>query len=221
MAQALSRSDIKSVQENMNRFVKKYLHGLGPIMCDGELGPSTYGRVRTCKYYLGYRRPVNGHIDMTFRKRLRHPKSIRYSSTARVRRGIERRIAQRKHAKRNDAKAHVSSGVARFDGVPCAAWMVPYMEWARSHGWRGRLVSGWRDPVYSESLCFRICGRPRCSGTCAGRSSNHSGSVRPRGALDVSDYARFGQLMRQCPHSPRIFNALGVRDPVHFSASGN
>jgi hypothetical protein len=218
---ALSKSDIKSIQHNMNAFCKRYLRGVGPILCDGKLGPSTYGRVRTCKFYLGYRRPLNGHIDMTFRKRMRHPKRIRYSSIARVHRGINRRIAQRKHAKRNDHKAHASTGVARFDGVACAAWMVPYMEWARSHGWQGRLVSGWRDPAYSEGLCYRMCGRPRCPGKCAGRSSNHSGSVKPRGALDVSDYYRFGQLMRQCPHSPRIFNALGWRDPVHFSASGN
>jgi hypothetical protein len=218
---ALSKSEVELIQRNMNAFCKKLLRGIGPIMVDGKLGPSTYGRVRTCKFYLGYKRPINGSINMDFRKRLRHPKSVRYSSAARVHRGINRRIAQRKHAKKNDAKAHASSGVEHFDGIPVAAWMVPYLEWGRSHGWRGRLVSGWRDPKYSESLCYRMCGRPRCPGKCAGRSSNHSGSVKPRGAMDVSDYARFGQLMRQCPHSPRIFNALGWRDPVHFSASGN
>src|SRR3954449_7908289 len=115
MATALSHKEIKSVQHGCNVFVKRYLRGLGPIMEDGKLGPSTYGRVRTIKFYLGYKRPINAHIDMHFRQRLWHPKSVKYSSVRRVRRGMERRMAQRKHAKRNDRKAHASSGVAHFD----------------------------------------------------------------------------------------------------------
>jgi hypothetical protein len=111
-------------------------------------------------------------------------------------------------------------GVAWYDGKQVAAWMVPYLDWARAHGWRGHLVSGWRDPVYSQRLCYAMCGRPSCPGRCAGLSSNHVGSVKPRGAVDVSDYGTFASLMRRCPYSPRIFNALGARDPVHFSASG-
>jgi hypothetical protein len=38
--------------------------------------------------------------------------------------------------------------------------------------------------------------------------------------IDVSDLARFGQLMLQCPHEPRIFNAVPT-DPVHFSATAH
>jgi hypothetical protein len=44
--------------------------------------------------------------------------------------------------------------------------------------------------------------------------------VAPTGAIDVSDYGRFGTLMRSCPHAPRIFNNL-PHDPVHFSSTGN
>jgi hypothetical protein len=36
----------------------------------------------------------------------------------------------------------------------------------------------------------------------------------------VSHFVEFGRLMRRCPHNPRIFNALGARDPNHFSATG-
>ena len=43
---------------------------------------------------------------------------------------------------------------------------------------------------------------------------------KPHGAVDVSDYTRFGQLMRRAPFRPRIFNALGPTDPAHFSSSG-
>lgn len=120
----------------------------------------------------------------------------------------------------NQKAAEKASGVGRIDGVPVALWMIPYVEWARQHGWKGRVVSGWRDPAYSESLCYRMCGRPSCSGMCAGRSSNHSGSVKPHGALDVTEYTHFGQLMQQCPYSPKLINRL-PRDRVHYSASGN
>ena len=38
--------------------------------------------------------------------------------------------------------------------------------------------------------------------------------------MDVSDFKRFGELMKSCPLEPRIFNALGADDPNHFSATG-
>ncbi|MGH4012254.1 MAG: hypothetical protein ACRDTH_29515 [Pseudonocardiaceae bacterium] len=112
------------------------------------------------------------------------------------------------------------ASVGIFDGVPCANWLIPYLSWAREHGWQGQLLSGWRDPAYSEGLCLKMCGAPSCPGRCAGRSSNHSGDVKPKGAIDVSDPIRFGQLMTQCPLSPRIFNDL-PNDLNHFSASGH
>jgi hypothetical protein len=127
---------------------------------------------------------------------------------------LQRRLTIPYHA------APSSPLVATFDGKPCATWLIPYLSWARKHGWQGTLTSGWRDPEYSEKLCMQICGAPTCPGRCAGRLSNHSGSVKPQGAIDVSDYTRFGQLMAQCPLSPRIFNDL-PKDPVHFSATGH
>ena len=116
--------------------------------------------------------------------------------------------------------APASPLVGTFDGKQVATWLIPYLSWARQHGWQGRLNSGWRDPEHSEKLCMDICGAPTCPGRCAGRYSNHSGSVKPKGAIAVSDYTRFGQLMAQCPLSPRIFNDL-PKDLVHFSATGH
>ena len=107
-----------------------------------------------------------------------------------------------------------------FDGKPVAAWLKPYLDWARAHGWQGTLNSGYRTPEYSEHLCIGMCGAPSCPGKCAGRSSHHSIRVKPGGAIDVSDYVRFGELMRQCPYSPRIFNNL-PSDRVHYSSTGN
>ena len=84
----------------------------------------------------------------------------------------------------------------------------------------GTLNSGWRDPAHSERLCFDICGAPRCPGRCAGRSSNHSGHIKPAGSIDVSNPAQFGELMQKCPYEPRLINRLGAKDPWHYSVSG-
>jgi hypothetical protein len=43
---------------------------------------------------------------------------------------------------------------------------------------------------------------------------------RGHGAIDVSDFARFGVLMERCPFRPRLFNALSPIDPAHFSSTG-
>ena len=211
--------EIRAVQLELNRFTERHLEGLGPLVVDGVRGPATRKRIRRVKYFLGYSGPEQRKLTITpeFRRRVRHPRSARYLTPAMASRGLRRRRAQRKAAKKSAAPR---AGVATFDGRPVAAWLEPYLVWARANGWRGTINSGYRDPAYSEGLCREICGAPSCPGRCAGRSSNHSGRVRPAGAIDVSEYAQFGELMRRCPLKPRIFNALGARDPVHFSASG-
>ncbi len=214
---------VRDLQRLMNRFVKSRLRGIGPILVDGKVGPGTRGRIRTIKFYLGYnRKNCNGAVDAELIWRLRHPYRIRRNNRwdrQRVLRSKQRCTKQRRAARANERKAH-TSGASTYDGIVVAEWFIPYMQWARSHGWRGRLVSGYRTPAYSESLCFRMCGRPSCPGRCAGRASNHAHKDKPEGAIDVSDFHTFGQLMRNCPRSPRIFNALGAQDPVHFSFSG-
>lgn len=102
-----------------------------------------------------------------------------------------------------------------FDGVRVRAEIYPHLVWARANGWKGRVVSGYRDPIYSQSLCRAMCGYNSCRGTCAGVSSNHV-----RIAIDVTDYYTFAALMRRCPHKPRIYNDL-PKDRVHFSPNGH
>jgi hypothetical protein len=217
----LSDFDVAALQRGLNAFTKKYARGMAPIRVDGSLGKSTRARVRTVKYLLGYRGKINSTANVEFRERMWHPKSTKYSTPARIALGAKRRSAQRANYAKTRARAAVSSGLTKRNGVVVAAWMAPYIDWAKQDGWPGWVVSGYRDPAYSDSLCRRMCGAPSCPGRCAGRNSNHSGKKRPQGALDVAHYADFGQRMRRCPLQPRIFNALGVRDPVHFSASGN
>lgn len=121
--------------------------------------------------------------------------------------------------------------ISTFEGVAVAAWMVgkdagpngSHVNWLqkiRDAGWHGVVVSGARTAAHSEELCWQMCGAPSCSGTCAGRSSNHVVDAGyPDGAVDVSEYTRFGELARQV--GAPLINALGAADPVHFSPSGH
>jgi peptidoglycan hydrolase-like protein with peptidoglycan-binding domain len=209
---------IRDLQTALNRFTAKYLGGLGPLIVDGKKGPATVKRIRQVKYYLGYKRGNrrSASADPDFLRRMAHPRSARASNPAMLARATGRRRKQRKAAA---AAAAPRAGVGTFDNRPVAAWLVPYLEWARANGWQGSLNSGYRTPEYSEHLCMGICGAVRCPGRCAGRTSNHTQRVKPQGAIDVSDYVRFGELMKRCPHSPHIFNNL-PSDRVHYSSTG-
>ncbi|HSD81797.1 MAG TPA: hypothetical protein VLB47_14105, partial [Solirubrobacteraceae bacterium] len=211
--------DVRDLQRSLNEFTGRHLKGVSPLAVDGKNGPETRRRIRLAKHYLGYTgaRRRSTAVDAKLVPRLRHPRSARHSSPAMLARALTRRRDQRKAAGRATA---ARAGVVTFDGQPVAAWMEPYLRWAREHGWQGRLTSGWRDPAYSEQLCRAMCGAATCPGRCAGRTSNHVGRVRPAGAIDVTDEVRFAELMRRCPYSPRRFNDL-PSDRIHFSATGH
>jgi peptidoglycan hydrolase-like protein with peptidoglycan-binding domain len=215
----LSPDQVKALQTALNAFTGKRLEGVGPVLVDGVKGPATIKRIRQAKHFLGYTGKARNSavVDKEFMQRLRHPRSPRYSSPRMLARGLNRRRKQRKAAKLSSVPR---AGVVTFDGRPVAAWIQPYLLWARNNGWKGTLNSGWRDPAHSEQLCLQMCGHTTCPGRCAGRTSNHAGSVKPAGAIDVSDYVTFGRLMARCPYTPRLQNQLGARDPVHFSISG-
>ena len=210
---------IKEIQSALNAFTGKYLENVTPLIVDGVEGQATKKRIGRVKYYLGYRGAELRSASVTpqLLKHMAHPRSPRNANPAKLARALARRRKQHKLAARNAA---ISSGVAMFDNKPVAAWLKPYLDWARAHGWQGQLNSGYRTPEYSEHLCYEMCGAPRCSGKCAGRSSHHSMRVKPGGSIDVTDYVKFGELMRQCPYSPRIFNNL-PNDRVHYSNTGN
>ena len=214
---ALTKEKVVELQSDMNRFTDAFLEKFPPIIVDGIRGPATNRRIVTCKFFIGYTDDPQRSRRLTppFRERLNSPTSPEIVPAAMIKRGRQRRREQHERARKP-----VPGGVTRFDGRPVANWLKPYLDFARENGWQGTLNSGFRDPVHSEQLCFQICGAPSCPGRCAGRASNHSGNAKPKGAVDVSDFARFGRLMEACPLEPRIFNALGDRDPVHFSATG-
>lgn len=220
----LSKRDIIALQRSLNKFTHHYLAGVAALRVDGVKGHATNRRIMTVKYYLGYGKR-DGKVTQEFIRRLRHPRGKkRYFPKANryqmYRTGVSRRKRQRKDHRRITIKSVYTRGVTRYDGVPVAKVAVPILEWCRHNGWHGRLVSGWRDPRYSEHLCYAMCGAPRCSGMCAGTASNHVGNTPARFAIDVSDYYTFARVVARCPVQPRIYNRL-PRDRVHFSPSGN
>lgn len=127
-----------------------------------------------------------------------------------------RMIRHRRKVLSGAGKTH---GLVWFDGHQVAAWIAAELTKARRAGrWKGHVVSGWRDPLYSERLCYSMCGHPTCPGRCAGQSSRHSGIEYPNGAADVDDFWR---LQAECRRlNLRIQNDL-PNDRVHFSSDGH
>lgn len=102
-------------------------------------------------------------------------------------------------------------GTANFEGSTVAAWIKPALVYARQHGWKGGVNSGFRsyaDQVRIWNSGVRPAARP---GT-----SNHEGSDFPRGAVDVSDAAGLARALRGSPFQRALVYA-GGKDPVHFS----
>jgi peptidoglycan hydrolase-like protein with peptidoglycan-binding domain len=96
------RPAVKALQRALNRFSEKYLDGLAPLQVDGKKGTETDKRIRTIKYYLGYgaaeRR--SAAVPRAFVRRLKHPRSPRYSGARMLARAARRRTKQRNRAKR-------------------------------------------------------------------------------------------------------------------------
>ena len=81
--------------------------------------------------------------------------------------------------------------MATFDGRQVAAWLKPYLDWARRRlEEEGTVTSGWRSNYSGKVTARSQCGGPSCPGTCAGRGSNHAGRVKPAEAIGVSDIPR-------------------------------
>jgi hypothetical protein len=102
-----------------------------------------------------------------------------------------------------------AKGTAMFEGHRVAAWIKPELEYARKHGWKGTINSGYRSyadqtRIYNSGV--RPAARP---GT-----SNHEGADYPRGAVDVSDAEQLSRILRA---KGSKLQWAGSKDPVHFS----
>ena len=151
---ARTSQSARELQEALNAFTARHLKDVGPLIVDGVKGHATRERLRSVKYYLGYTGPTqhSATVPPELLRKLRHPRSF---GPAQAARGVRRRRDQRKAAKRSAAPR---AGVITFDGRPVAAWFEPHLTWARQHGWKGTLQSGWRDPAYWSSCARRSAG---------------------------------------------------------------
>lgn len=222
-----SRAEWVARQHELNGWTHHYLRGVAPLVADGVPGHATRARIMGVKYYLGYGKDRDASYKPLFVRRLRHVHEgdwSKYFSKNMHETAARRRKAQRRAYLAHQVGAVITPGVTRYNGVPVCKCAVPILTWCHEHGWPGHLVSGYRTPAYSDSLCYRMCGHPACPGLCAGRNSNHSGNTCHRFAVDVSDYWTFRSVVARynATHAgpAHIFNRL-PRDPVHFSPSGN
>jgi TP901 family phage tail tape measure protein len=95
--------------------------------------------------------------------------------------------------------------------------VVKAVAFARAHGWRGTITSGYRSVAEQQYLWDNASslGLVRGKTVAAPGSSSHQ-----RGeAVDVSDIPGFARAMAMMPASERLYS-LVLNDPVHFSVSG-
>jgi hypothetical protein len=137
---------------------------------------------------------------------------------------IQKRIKKaHEHATQTNGWNPMGSRIVTYDGKQVTEWIAYRNVISRAAGWAGYMISGFRTPEYSESLCYGICHQPTCPGTCAGRASHHSGYIYPQGANDVSDYYNYGSLQRALDSRVPgviLWNSLPYDRP-HYSATGN
>lgn len=108
-------------------------------------------------------------------------------------------------------------GTADFEGTTVAAWIAPVLKYARRHGWKGTLSSGFRSFEDQTRLWNARASNP--NPVAAPGTSNHEGDVFPRGAVDVGDLEQAKQLSAILAGSryKKLLVYAGSDDPVHFS----
>lgn len=104
-----------------------------------------------------------------------------------------------------------TSGIANFEGMKVAAWIEPALVYARHHGWKGKVTSGFRS-LAEQTRIYNSGVRPAAKpGT-----SNHEKTQFPAGAVDVSDPETLSKILASSPYAKQLQWA-GSKDPVHFS----
>jgi len=105
-------------------------------------------------------------------------------------------------------------GLGRFDGLPVAKWIIPEARYARAHGWRGRITSGYRSHAHNvaQGRLYR---------------SEHEGTAYPHGAIDFGGFTSgLGNklaFMRAAVgyRGPKVRAPIGFRDDGHASGTGH
>jgi hypothetical protein len=114
------------------------------------------------------------------------------------------------------ASASVPETVWNPRHKPIADWIIPVLEWAYLHGWRGTVTSGYR--TFYEQAQLNAAG----AFSAPAGLSNHETTAYPGGAVDVTEPSQLIQVLSSYngPHK-LIGGVLGPVDPEHFSATGD
>jgi hypothetical protein len=99
---------------------------------------------------------------------------------------------------------------------PIATWIIPILEWAVEHGWKGTVTSGFR--TFYEQAQLNAAG----DFSAPAGLSNHETSKYPGGAVDVTNPSQLIEVLRSYPGPVKLVGGvLGPVDPEHFSATGD
>ena len=186
---------VKALQRALNVFTEKYLDGLPPLEVDGKKGTETDKRIRTVKYHLGYggaeRR--SAAVPPAFLRRLKHPRSPRFSGARMLARAARRRSKQRKAAKK------LTSGRDRGR--------------AQAHHRRDRVADrvAVRDQPHG---CHERCGNAAHGTTNTGNRSDHQGPPNVAWAADISNGGS------PTPEMDKLARSLAHRFGIPWSGSG-
>jgi hypothetical protein len=101
-----------------------------------------------------------------------------------------------------------------------AKWIAEDLKWARAHGWKGRVSSGYRTDAEQTAIYkrgVRPAAKPKSLG---GGGSNHEMDAFPGGAVDVEQAAQLAAILAKKPGGS-LLKWAGGKDPVHFSHPHN
>jgi hypothetical protein len=225
---------VKKLQHGIRKTLKG--NGFGKwaqsVTVDGNPGPMTFKMARLAGSMQGLseeqlKRIRNHQITPYIEEILTHERARNEAMKRRAKKR-DKRFDKIRHDLKHPP--FDKDGISEWHGEAVPSWLVGeakgpdgrvvhWLDKLADAGWDSQINSGCRTPEHSEALCFGICGAPSCSGTCAGRSSNHVvEGPSDWGALDVQQYNTFNDCCRRtgCP----LQNALGAADPWHFSPSG-
>lgn len=225
---------VEAFQKSLDHELKQHGFPWRKIKIDGQAGEQTFDAANMLAFIKGFSGSALLEIGKRQHLTLRavqilgghqeRSKEMKHRSAAR-----EDTLKQLREEHKHPSPKPIPGAQYRteLDGHEVPIWIAEILIAARNAGaWHGTVISGVRSPAYSEELCLNMCGAPSCSGTCAGRSSNHamppSGSGRAyEGAVDVTDYSGLRRYCEQ--HAPQLRGGGQnlPSDLPHFSHAGN
>jgi Domain of unknown function (DUF1906) len=185
---------VRALQRGLNAFTERYLEGVAPLAVDGVRGKETNKRIRAAKFYLGYgEQERTTEVATAFVRRLRHPRSPRFSGPELLARAERRRRRQRAAAKRRATAAIVGTPKQIIDSVvlPIAA------------------QAGIQRSVATNDAANAAHGH-----TISGSVSDHEGPATRAWAADISNGSS------PTPEMDRLAQALATRFKIPWSGAG-